>query len=181
RDEHPSARWDPAGPGEVTAASGSRSATDGSLAKTHAGKQIVHGQRLIGAPAGRAPADRVLAQRPAATIVMMKRLPNRQVTGGADVASPETTRHVPVSRPPPDAAKRGQSGNDLGIIDRDQRLVIDRAVAQGSGDTLNGHRLGRRELHRPERCDANAREHGRLGERVDVLATEPDTLPVALD
>src|SRR5213594_1950961 len=74
--------------------------------QTHPGQDVVHREILVLAPRARAPPDRVLAERPSATVVVNERLADREIAGRADVAAPEAAGEKPVGGPATEAAQR---------------------------------------------------------------------------
>src|SRR5206468_8737660 len=136
---------------------------------------------LVVAPGARASSDGLFAERsPAARVVMLESLADGEVAGRADVAAAAAAREEPVRRPAPEAAQRRQRGDHIRARRRGQRLEVEGAAYNSTGEIADVLALARRVLQRAvlaqprggERAGGGKRVHDAAG-RVDRCAPAP--------
>jgi len=106
----------------------------------------VHREVLVLAPRARAAADRLLAQRPPAAIVMVEGLADGEVAGRADVATAETAGEEPIRSPSAEPAECREP-----LDHRRRRRRADRFEIQGAySDAIQARYERWRARHEPD-------------------------------
>src|SRR5437879_4463818 len=133
------------------------------------------------APRARAAPDRLLAQDPPATVVVVERLADREIAGRADIATAQAAGEEPVRGPAAETAERRELLDDERRLSRADRLEVQRAGDDRAREIADVLRLPRRVLQRSELPYAYHREPRGLRERPHRLAADRHRRPESTD
>src|SRR2546428_837900 len=130
----------------------------GRLLQAHPSEEIVHCEVLVLAPRVRPPADRLLAQRPPTTIVMVEGFADGEIAGRADFAPAEAAGEEPVGGPSAEPAQRREPLDHRRRGLRADRLEIQGARDDGAGEVTDVLGLARPIFERPQLAQARPGE-----------------------